>query len=130
VASLKQAGLHILVYTVNKPQRAAELLRWGVDCICTDAIDVIGPNFTFDGFAAADLYGLVCRSIPPLLFGSTCCGGLRLPPWPRAADSSAAGFADAAAASGSDCSDPASACLLLLLLHLHLILHALLAGTT
>ena len=45
VASLKQAGLHILVYTVNKPQRAAELLRWGVDCICTDAIDVIGPDF-------------------------------------------------------------------------------------
>ena len=45
VASLKQASLHILVYTVNKPQRAAELLRWGVDCICTDAIDVIGPNF-------------------------------------------------------------------------------------
>jgi len=45
VASLKQAGLHILVYTVNKPQRAAELLRWGVDCICTDAVDVIGPNF-------------------------------------------------------------------------------------
>ncbi|EPY7298527.1 TPA: glycerophosphodiester phosphodiesterase [Klebsiella quasipneumoniae subsp. quasipneumoniae] len=45
VASLKQAGLHILVYTVNKPQRAVELLRWGVDCICTDAIDVIGPHF-------------------------------------------------------------------------------------
>ena len=45
VASLKAAGLHILVYTVNKPQRAAELLRWGVDSICTDAIDVIGPNF-------------------------------------------------------------------------------------
>ncbi|PLL14970.1 glycerophosphodiester phosphodiesterase, partial [Klebsiella michiganensis] len=45
VACLKAAGLHILVYTVNKPQRAAELLRWGVDSICTDAIDVIGPNF-------------------------------------------------------------------------------------
>ncbi|VFS85932.1 Glycerophosphoryl diester phosphodiesterase [Raoultella planticola] len=45
MASLKAAGLHILVYTVNKPQRAAELLRWGVDCICTDAIDVIGPDF-------------------------------------------------------------------------------------
>ena len=45
VANLKAAGLHILVYTVNKPQRAAELLRWGVDSICTDAIDVIGPNF-------------------------------------------------------------------------------------
>ncbi|NEM65274.1 glycerophosphodiester phosphodiesterase, partial [Escherichia coli] len=27
------------------PQRAAELLRWGVDRICTDAIDVIGPDF-------------------------------------------------------------------------------------
>ena len=46
VMQLKDAGLRILVYTVNKPQRAAELLRWGVDCICTDAIDVIGPNFT------------------------------------------------------------------------------------
>ena len=46
VDMLRDAGLHILVYTVNKPQRAAELLRWGVDCICTDAIDVIGPNFT------------------------------------------------------------------------------------
>lgn len=37
--------LRILVYTVNRPQRAAELLRWGVDCICTDAIDTIGPDF-------------------------------------------------------------------------------------
>ena len=46
VNMLKAAGLHILVYTVNKPQRAAELLRWGVDSICTDAIDVIGPNFS------------------------------------------------------------------------------------
>ena len=45
VRQLKDAGLHILVYTVNAPQRAAELLRWGVDCICTDAIDVIGPDF-------------------------------------------------------------------------------------
>jgi len=45
VKMLKAAGLHILVYTVNKPQRAAELLRWGVDCICTDAMDVIGPDF-------------------------------------------------------------------------------------
>ena len=23
----------------------AEIVAWGVDCICTDAIDVIGPNF-------------------------------------------------------------------------------------
>ena len=47
VMLLKEVGLHILVYTVNKPQRAAELLRWGVDSICTDAIDQIGPNFIY-----------------------------------------------------------------------------------
>ena len=45
VDTLREAGLRILVYTVNNPQRAAELLRWGVDCICTDAIDIIGPDF-------------------------------------------------------------------------------------
>jgi glycerophosphoryl diester phosphodiesterase len=33
------------VYTVNNPARARELLGWGVDCICTDKIDVIGPDF-------------------------------------------------------------------------------------
>lgn len=46
VIQLKDAGLRILVYIVNKPQHAAELLRWGADCICADAIDVIGPNLT------------------------------------------------------------------------------------
>ena len=45
VDALRAAGLKILVYTVNNPQRARELLRWGVNCICTDAIDVIGPDF-------------------------------------------------------------------------------------
>lgn len=45
IAALKDAGLRILVYTVNKPERAAELLRAGVDVICTDSIDIIGPNF-------------------------------------------------------------------------------------
>ena len=45
VNAIKAAGLHILVYTVNNPERARELLRWGVDCICTDKIDVIGPDF-------------------------------------------------------------------------------------
>ncbi len=49
IKALKAAGLHILVYTVNKPQRASELLRWGVDCICTDAIDLIGPHFNSAG---------------------------------------------------------------------------------
>lgn len=46
VAALKAAGLKILVYTVNQPQRAALLLRWGVDTICTDRIDQIGPGFS------------------------------------------------------------------------------------
>ena len=45
VAQIKSAGLRILVYTVNAPERAALLLSWGVDCICTDRIDQIGPDF-------------------------------------------------------------------------------------
>ncbi|EJA4671080.1 glycerophosphodiester phosphodiesterase, partial [Escherichia coli] len=45
VSDIKAAGLRILVYTVNSPKRARELLDWGVDCICTDRIDVIGADF-------------------------------------------------------------------------------------
>ncbi len=45
VQQIKQAGLYILVYTVNSPRRAQQLLDWGVDTICTDRIDVIGPDF-------------------------------------------------------------------------------------
>lgn len=44
-AAIKAAGLHILVYTVNQTERARELLSWGVDAICTDRIDTIGPDF-------------------------------------------------------------------------------------
>ena len=46
VAELKAAGLRILAYTVNNPERARALLKWGVDAICTDRIDIIGPDFT------------------------------------------------------------------------------------
>lgn len=45
VELLKQAGLYILVYTVNDPECAKLLLAWGVNAICTDRIDLIGPNF-------------------------------------------------------------------------------------
>ena len=45
ILQLKSAGLHILVYTVNQPERARELLGLGVDMICTDRIDQIGPDF-------------------------------------------------------------------------------------
>ncbi|EHD23608.1 MULTISPECIES: glycerophosphodiester phosphodiesterase [Brenneria] len=45
VTLLQAAGLRILAYTVNQPQRAQTLLDWGVDCICTDRIDLIGSDF-------------------------------------------------------------------------------------
>ncbi len=45
IRQLRDAGLHILVYTVNDPERARELLGLGVDMICTDRIDIIGPDF-------------------------------------------------------------------------------------
>ena len=45
VAQIKDAGLRILVYTVNDPARARLLARWGVDAICTDRIDIIGGDF-------------------------------------------------------------------------------------
>jgi glycerophosphoryl diester phosphodiesterase len=30
---------------VNEPARARELFDWGVDALCTDRIDLIGPAF-------------------------------------------------------------------------------------
>jgi glycerophosphoryl diester phosphodiesterase len=33
----------VLTYTVNDPDRAALLRRWGVDCVITDAVDTIRP---------------------------------------------------------------------------------------
>ncbi|KVX18768.1 glycerophosphoryl diester phosphodiesterase [Burkholderia ubonensis] len=44
VRAIKAAGLRILVYTVNDPERARELVRWGVDAVCTDRIDLIGRH--------------------------------------------------------------------------------------
>ncbi|PKH23820.1 glycerophosphodiester phosphodiesterase [Enterobacterales bacterium CwR94] len=44
-ALLKAAGLRVLVYTVNQSDKARELLSWGVDAICTDAIDTLLPDF-------------------------------------------------------------------------------------
>lgn len=42
---VKAGGLALFCYTVNEPQRARELLDWGVDAFCTDRIDLIGPSF-------------------------------------------------------------------------------------
>jgi glycerophosphoryl diester phosphodiesterase len=44
IASVKQAGYKLLVYTCNNPERAEQLLAVGVDCIITDAIDTIKPQ--------------------------------------------------------------------------------------
>ena len=44
-ADIKAAGAWLFCYTVNDPARARTLLDWGVDALCTDRIDLIGPNF-------------------------------------------------------------------------------------
>ena len=47
-AALRQrihaAGLRALVYTVNTPERAEQLLAWGIDGIVTDAVDRFAPD--------------------------------------------------------------------------------------
>jgi glycerophosphoryl diester phosphodiesterase len=45
VAELKQAGYGVFCYTINEPQRAREVLGWGVDAFCTDRIDLIAAEF-------------------------------------------------------------------------------------
>jgi glycerophosphoryl diester phosphodiesterase len=44
-AAVKAAGFGLFCYTVNTPARARELFGWGVDGLCTDRIDLIGPAF-------------------------------------------------------------------------------------
>ncbi len=39
------AGYAILCWTVNDPEVARKLLAWGVECLVTDVLDVIGPGF-------------------------------------------------------------------------------------
>ena len=42
-AEVKAAGFGLFCYTVNTPERGRELFGWGVDGLCTDRIDLIGP---------------------------------------------------------------------------------------
>jgi glycerophosphoryl diester phosphodiesterase len=44
--TIKDAGVGLFCYTVNEPERAREILSWGVDAFCTDRIDLIGPDFS------------------------------------------------------------------------------------
>lgn len=41
---VKEAGYWLFCYTVNSPERAAEITDWGVDAFCTDRIDLIAPD--------------------------------------------------------------------------------------
>jgi len=43
---IRGAGFGLLAYTVNEPGEARRLLEWPVDCVVTDALDRIGPDFT------------------------------------------------------------------------------------
>ena len=43
--AVKDAGYWLFCYTVDDPERARELFGWGVDALCTDRIDLIGPGF-------------------------------------------------------------------------------------
>jgi len=43
--AIKDAGYGLFCYTVNEPDRAHQILDWGVDAICTDRIDIIGADF-------------------------------------------------------------------------------------
>ena len=43
--AVKDVGYWLFCYTVDDPERARELFGWGVDALCTDRIDLIGPCF-------------------------------------------------------------------------------------
>jgi glycerophosphoryl diester phosphodiesterase len=44
-ADIHAAGYSILLWTVNEPIDAKRLFRMGADCLVTDALDRIGPDF-------------------------------------------------------------------------------------
>ena len=45
IREVRAAGYAVVCWTVNEPAEARMLLGWGVDCLATDALDVIGPDF-------------------------------------------------------------------------------------
>jgi len=44
-AEIHGAGYSILLWTVNEPEIARQMLAFGADCLVTDALDRIGPDF-------------------------------------------------------------------------------------
>lgn len=45
-AAIHSAGYAVLCWTVNDPAAAKKLFEWGADCIVTDRLDLIGPDFS------------------------------------------------------------------------------------
>jgi glycerophosphoryl diester phosphodiesterase len=45
VQEIKARDVGLFCYTVNTPERAREILDWGVDAFCTDRIDLIAADF-------------------------------------------------------------------------------------
>ncbi len=44
VQRVQASGRRLLVYTVNEPSRAAELIGYGIDGLITDAVDRLSPG--------------------------------------------------------------------------------------
>ena len=44
IAQAHDAGFRVLCYTANDPERVQLLLRWGVDSVITDAVDLLDPD--------------------------------------------------------------------------------------
>jgi glycerophosphoryl diester phosphodiesterase len=45
VATLRDAAIPVMVYTVNTPESARQLFSWGVSAICTDRLDLMPSDF-------------------------------------------------------------------------------------
>ncbi|HSS71583.1 MAG TPA: glycerophosphodiester phosphodiesterase [Casimicrobiaceae bacterium] len=43
VDAAREAGYKVMTYTPNDPKVVAKLVGWGVDCVITDAVDVVRP---------------------------------------------------------------------------------------
>jgi glycerophosphoryl diester phosphodiesterase len=46
--AVREAGYRLLCYTVNEPDVARRLFRWGVDAVFTDRLDRFGPDFSHE----------------------------------------------------------------------------------
>jgi glycerophosphoryl diester phosphodiesterase len=45
VAAARDAAIPVMVYTVNNSDLARQCFSWGVSAVCTDRLDLIGPDF-------------------------------------------------------------------------------------